>query len=259
MSRPVLGQKETLLSSVRWPWPCTPPGPPGHRAGVGGSPLPCHLLRTSAGAPAPGPPEAAGCQVPHARLSPGAGYRRPGGPALCLGPWRTQLSGSGQWPSSALLPGRPPAPASVHRPRLGQPRVDSGRRRLRGAGTPGRASSPENTSRLSPPPPLPGQRPPRGHGGGARRSLAGSGAQLPLRPPPPPGRGAPSLCGHGRWRDKGRPSDVREEKEDTTEQTADLEPRSPRSRGGRAGGGRRPALAAQSRGFSRSPPFPETV
>lgn len=170
------------------------------------SPLPCHLPKTSAVAPASSPPYAGLSDAPSPALRPGAGYRQwPGGPPLCPGPLGgLNLSGSSPWPSSVhcsltCLPahtGLGASPAAWTALAL-----DGGRRRFRDAGHPGAGlATPGNTSRLSLPAfSMPVWRPPwerEGQGsaapGAVLREPGGwiKGAQLPLRPTPSP---------HGLW------------------------------------------------------------
>lgn len=82
------------------------------------SPLPCHLLKTSAVAPASSPPEAAGLSdAPSPALSPGAGYRHgPVGPTLCHRPLGG-LSLSGSSPVALIRSLLPGPPARTHWPR----------------------------------------------------------------------------------------------------------------------------------------------
>lgn len=135
------------------------------------SPLPCHLLRTSAVALAGSPPEAGLSDAPGPALSPGAGYRQwPGGPTLSRTPWRTGLvRQQPQWPSSvhcslARLPAHTGLGASPSA--WTALALDGGRRRFRDAGHPRAGlATPENTSRLSLPSYIPVQRPPWEHVG----------------------------------------------------------------------------------------------
>lgn len=150
-------------------------GPPGRGGRVPSALSPSQNL---SGSTSPRPTRggwAARCPTPGSR--PGLATGSPGGPPFVSDPGglscRAAASGPRPHCSRAARP----------HPGLGQPCVDSGRRRLRGAGTPGRASSPENTSRLSPPPPLPGQRPPRGHGVRGPEQL---GRVRSAAPPPAP-------------------------------------------------------------------------
>lgn len=192
-------------------------------AGVGRvSPLPCHLPKTSAVAPAGSPPYAGLSDAPSPALRPGAGYRQwPGGPPLCPGPLGgLNLSGSSPWPSSVhcsltRLPahtGLGASPAAWTALAL-----DSGRRRFRDAGHPGAGlATPGNTSRLSLPTScmpvwrLPWER--VGQGSAARgavlRELGAwiKGAQLPLRPRALPSRalGYIPFAAKEHWKEDGK-------------------------------------------------------